>query len=68
MLDTHNSEQADSSTEYWNYLDRPETFIRLVGFGGFVNSLTVSYSIGDPEDALGRMLAVLRFWFTKDLV
>ncbi|KAL8960670.1 MAG: hypothetical protein Q9193_002667 [Seirophora villosa] len=38
--------------EYWNYLDRPETFI----------------SIGDSNDALGRMLAVLRFWFTKDLV
>ncbi|MCJ1427715.1 hypothetical protein MMC29_005620 [Sticta canariensis] len=37
--------------EYWNYLDRPETFI----------------SIGDSEDGLGRMLAVLRFWFTKDL-
>ncbi|KAL8943273.1 MAG: hypothetical protein Q9216_001184 [Gyalolechia sp. 2 TL-2023] len=37
--------------EYWNYLDRPETFI----------------GIGDSEDALGRMLAVLRFWFTKDL-
>ncbi|MCJ1294263.1 hypothetical protein MMC34_005821 [Xylographa carneopallida] len=37
--------------EYWNYLDRPETFI----------------SIGDPEDEVTRMLAVLRFWFTKDL-
>ncbi|KAK5157631.1 hypothetical protein LTR04_005386 [Oleoguttula sp. CCFEE 6159] len=37
--------------EYWNYLDRPETFI----------------SIGDSEDPLGRMLGVLRFWFTKDL-
>ncbi|MCJ1373785.1 hypothetical protein MMC20_005015 [Loxospora ochrophaea] len=37
--------------EYWNYLDRPETFI----------------SIGDSDDELGRMLAVLRFWFTKDL-
>ncbi|KAI9820835.1 MAG: hypothetical protein M1832_003468 [Thelocarpon impressellum] len=37
--------------EYWNYLDRPETFI----------------GIGDPDDALGRMLATLRFWFTKDL-
>ena len=37
--------------EYWNYLDRPETFI----------------GIGDSDDALGRMLAVLRFWFTKDL-
>ncbi|KAK0517232.1 hypothetical protein JMJ35_000387 [Cladonia borealis] len=37
--------------EYWNYLDRPETFI----------------GIGDSDDALGRMLAVIRFWFTKDL-
>ncbi|KAI9840735.1 MAG: hypothetical protein M1838_003929 [Thelocarpon superellum] len=37
--------------EYWNYLDRPETFA----------------AIGDPDDALGRMLASLRFWFTKDL-
>ena len=37
--------------EYWNYLDRPETFV----------------AIGDSDDALGRMLEVLRFWFTKDL-
>ncbi|KAL3458493.1 putative oxysterol binding protein [Aspergillus heterothallicus] len=37
--------------EYWNYLDRPETFA----------------SIGKSEDPLGRMLEVLRFWFTKDL-
>ncbi|KAF2732816.1 hypothetical protein EJ04DRAFT_578122 [Polyplosphaeria fusca] len=37
--------------EYWNYLDRPEAFI----------------SIGDSDEPLGRMLAVLRFWFTKDL-
>jgi oxysterol-binding protein-related protein 9/10/11 len=37
--------------EYWHYLDRPETFV----------------SVGDSEDALGRMLGVLRFWFTKDL-
>ncbi|KAK3703522.1 hypothetical protein LTR37_014369 [Vermiconidia calcicola] len=37
--------------EYWGYLDRPETFI----------------AIGDSEDELGRMLATLRFWFTKDL-
>ncbi|KAF2266142.1 oxysterol-binding protein-like protein [Lojkania enalia] len=37
--------------EYWNYLDRPETFI----------------SIGDPDEPLGRMLGTLRFWFTKDL-
>ena len=25
-------------------------------------------SIGDSDDSLGRMLAALRFWFTKDLV
>ncbi|KAL1301661.1 hypothetical protein AAFC00_005881 [Neodothiora populina] len=37
--------------EYWHYLDRPETFA----------------SIGDSEDPLERMLACLRFWFTKDL-
>lgn len=37
--------------EYWHYLDRPETFV----------------VIGDSEDPLGRMLATLRFWFTKDL-
>ncbi|KAF3480003.1 uncharacterized protein GIQ15_06979 [Arthroderma uncinatum] len=37
--------------EYWNYLDRPESFA----------------SIGKSDDELGRMLEVLRFWFTKDL-
>ncbi|KAF7590175.1 hypothetical protein BBP40_003196 [Aspergillus hancockii] len=37
--------------EYWNYLDRPETFA----------------SIGKSDDPLGRTLEVLRFWFTKDL-
>ncbi|BCS23269.1 putative oxysterol binding protein (Orp8) [Aspergillus puulaauensis] len=37
--------------EYWNYLDRPETFA----------------SIGTSDEPLGRMLEVLRFWFTKDL-
>ncbi|QKX64416.1 uncharacterized protein TRUGW13939_11590 [Talaromyces rugulosus] len=37
--------------EYWNYLDRPETFA----------------SIGTSDDEVGRMLEVLRFWFTKDL-
>ncbi|KAB8076698.1 hypothetical protein BDV29DRAFT_169585 [Aspergillus leporis] len=37
--------------EYWNYLDRPETFA----------------SIGKSDDQLGRTLEVLRFWFTKDL-
>ncbi|EAW09150.1 putative oxysterol binding protein (Orp8) [Aspergillus clavatus NRRL 1] len=37
--------------EYWNYLDRPETFA----------------SIGKSDEPLGRILEVLRFWFTKDL-
>ncbi|ETI25255.1 hypothetical protein G647_04630 [Cladophialophora carrionii CBS 160.54] len=37
--------------EYWHYLDRPETFV----------------SIGRSNEPLGRMLEVLRFWFTKDL-
>ncbi|QRV96260.1 oxysterol binding protein [Ceratobasidium sp. AG-Ba] len=37
--------------EYWNYLDRPDVFA----------------AIGDSDDPLLRMLAVLRFTFTKDL-
>ncbi|KAG9090602.1 hypothetical protein FRC06_000956 [Ceratobasidium sp. 370] len=37
--------------EYWNYLDRPDVFA----------------AIGDSDDQLLRMLAVLRFTFTKDL-
>lgn len=37
--------------EYWHYLDRPEAFV----------------SIGRSDDDVGRMLEVLRFWFTKDL-
>lgn len=37
--------------EYWHYLDRPETFA----------------AIGDSDDPLERMLACLKFWFTKDL-
>ncbi|GAQ04871.1 oxysterol-binding protein-like protein 1 [Aspergillus lentulus] len=41
--------------EYWNYLDRPETFARQ------------DHSIGKSDDPVGRMLEVLRFWFTKDL-
>lgn len=40
------------SSEYWNYLDRPEVFA----------------AIPDAETELGRLFAVLRFWFTKDLV
>ncbi len=30
--------------------------------------LILLYSIGDSDEPLGRMLGVLRFWFTKDLV
>ncbi|OAA59845.1 oxysterol-binding protein [Niveomyces insectorum RCEF 264] len=37
--------------EYWNYLDAPNTFV----------------AIGTSDEPLGRMLEVLRFWFTKDL-
>ncbi|KII91317.1 hypothetical protein PLICRDRAFT_104797 [Plicaturopsis crispa FD-325 SS-3] len=37
--------------EYWHYLDRPDLFA----------------AINDSEDPLERMLAVLRFTFTKDL-
>ncbi|KDQ59990.1 hypothetical protein JAAARDRAFT_32354 [Jaapia argillacea MUCL 33604] len=37
--------------EYWHYLDRPDLFA----------------AINDSEDAFERMLAVIRFTFTKDL-
>ncbi|KAF2859612.1 hypothetical protein K470DRAFT_258789 [Piedraia hortae CBS 480.64] len=37
--------------EYWHYLDRPERFA----------------AIGDSDDAVGRMVACLQFWFTKDI-
>ncbi|KAJ8605060.1 hypothetical protein MRB53_041533 [Persea americana] len=37
--------------EYWHYLDRPETFA----------------AIADSDNPEERMLACLRFWFTKDL-
>ncbi|KAH8116041.1 hypothetical protein DFH11DRAFT_1506631 [Phellopilus nigrolimitatus] len=37
--------------EYWHYLDRPDLFV----------------SINDSEDPFERMLAVIRFTFTKDL-
>lgn len=55
--------------EYWNYLDRPETFIGYGLCSARQNrKLTSSDSIGDSDDTLGRMLSVIRFWFTKDLV
>lgn len=60
---------ADAAVEYWNYLDRPETFVRYVLLHvSSLNPSDIKSSIGDSEDELGRMLAVLRFWFTKDLV
>jgi oxysterol-binding protein-related protein 9/10/11 len=37
--------------EYWNYLDRPDLFA----------------AINDPDDQFQRMLAVIRFTFTKEL-
>lgn len=59
---------SNTSLEYWNYLDRPETFIRLVSYSKAGVYPADGDSIGDSDDELGRMLAVLRFWFTKDLV
>lgn len=61
---------ADVGVEYWNYLDRPETFIRLVRTvtRHKDRQILTSPSIGDSEDPVGRMLGTLRFWFTKDLV
>ncbi len=43
---------AADLARFTQYIDRPETFA----------------AIGKSEDDLGRMLEVLRFWFTKDLV
>ncbi|KAJ3502451.1 hypothetical protein NLJ89_g8884 [Agrocybe chaxingu] len=40
--------------EYWHYLDRPDMFAALL-------------SINDSDDPFMRMIAVLRFTFTKDL-
>ncbi|CAE6442117.1 unnamed protein product [Rhizoctonia solani] len=37
--------------EYWNYLDRPDVFA----------------AINDSDDSLMRMVAIIRFTFTKDL-
>lgn len=35
---------------------------------GFPRTVADRDSIGKSDDELGRMLEVLRFWFTKDLV
>ena len=55
--------------EYWNYLDRPDVFAAYVfpsSIGG--PSLTsLIRSINDSDDPFMRMIAVLRFTFTKDL-
>ncbi|BFZ59235.1 hypothetical protein YB2330_000241 [Saitoella coloradoensis] len=37
--------------DYWHYIDRPDALI----------------CITEPEESVDRMLAVLRWWFTKDL-
>ncbi len=57
-----------SISEYWHYLDRPETFARYVTVGSYVPHRLTKSSIGKSDDEVGRMLEVLRFWFTKDLV
>ena len=61
--------------EYWHYLDRPDLFVSYVSLslpplccvpltmiGG-----DMYYRINDHEDPLERMLAVLRFAFSKDI-
>lgn len=55
-------------SEYWHYLDRPETFVRYVKIARTLHPKLIPGSIGKSDDELGRMLEVLRFWFTKDLV
>ena len=56
-------------SEYWNYLDRPETFVAYAAASVLLSvPIDNPCSIGDSNDDLGRMLEVLRFWFTKDLV
>jgi hypothetical protein len=37
--------------EYWTYIDAPNAFVAM----------------GTSDDALDRMLEVVRFWLTKDL-
>jgi hypothetical protein len=54
--------------EYWHYLDRPETFVRYVAVPLDLATGLTFHSIGRSDDDVGRMLEVLRFWFTKDLV
>lgn len=55
--------------EYWHYLDRPDMFAALsVALPRpCVSLLTLVFSINDSDDPFERMLAVLRFTFTKDI-
>ena len=58
-----------SPLEYWHYLDRPETFVRYATQSDYTLARVLNCgSIGKSDDEVGRMLEVLRFWFTKDLV
>jgi oxysterol-binding protein-related protein 9/10/11 len=57
-----------ATSEYWHYLDRPETFVRFVLPTQNIAHCLILRSIGKSDDEVGRMLEVLRFWFTKDLV
>ena len=49
--------------------DRPDLFAAYVHFLPFLVSatLTLLWSINDPDDQFQRMLAVIRFTFSKEL-
>ncbi|KAF7338731.1 hypothetical protein MSAN_02195300 [Mycena sanguinolenta] len=53
--------------EYWQYLDRPDMFAACVTFLLDGEVLNLISSINDSEDPFERMLALIRFTFTKDL-
>ena len=55
--------------EYWGYMDRPETFVKWIPpLLSCECWKLIPGSIAEPTDPFGRMMNVLRFWFTKDLV
>ena len=55
--------------EYWHYLDRPDIFAAYVVLPcrALIASCDSHRSINDSDDAFERMIAAVRFTFTKDL-
>jgi hypothetical protein len=53
--------------EYWHYLDRPDLFATFVCLLFSISWYSAADRINDHEDPLERMLAVLRFTFSKDI-